>query len=149
MQLTGNTILVTGGNSGIGQALASAFHSLGNTVIITGRRQDTLDATVASHPGMHAVVRDVADPDAIQQVARQLIQDSPALNAVIHNAGMMSEEDLKTGEVATAEAHIATNLLGPIRLNSALLPHLLTLPSATVMTVTSGLAFVPLALNPT
>ncbi|WP_420594054.1 SDR family oxidoreductase [Deinococcus sp.] len=149
MQMTDNTMLITCGNSGIGQGLAAAFHDLGNQVIITGRNQQTLDETVAAHPGMKAVVLDVADAADIQRVAAQLIQDYPALNAVIHNAGIMAEEDLKQGQPDSAEAHVNTNLLGPIRLNSALLPHLLGQPSATVMTVTSGLAFVPLSLNPT
>ncbi|CAM3529457.1 SDR family oxidoreductase [Deinococcus frigens] len=149
MQTTGNTILITGGNSGIGQGLAAAFHGLGNTVIITGRNQATLDKTVAAHAGMKGVVLDVSDGADITRVAAELIQEYPALNAVIHNAGIMQEEDLKTGETNTAEAHITTNLLGPIRLNSALLPHLLKQPSATVMTVSSGLAFVPLSLGPT
>ncbi|OLV16129.1 SDR family oxidoreductase [Deinococcus marmoris] len=149
MQTTGNTILITGGNSGIGQALAAAFHGLGNTVIITGRNQKTLDETVAAHPGMKAVVLNVDDADDIGRVAVKLVQDHPALNAVIHNAGIMQEEDLKMGEADTAEAHITTNLLGPIRLNSALLPHLLQQPKAAVLTVSSGLAFVPLSLNPT
>lgn len=149
MQLNGTTILITGGNSGIGRGLASAFHALGNQVIITGRRQDTLDATVAAHPGMHGLLLDVADAADVRRGAAELIRDFPQLSAVIHNAGIMAEEDLKTGDVDVAEAHIATNLLGPIRLNAALLPHLLTQPRAAVMTVTSGLAFVPLALNPT
>ncbi|CAM3181807.1 Oxidoreductase, short-chain dehydrogenase/reductase family [Deinococcus saxicola] len=149
MQTTGNTILITGGNSGIGQALAAAFHGLGNTVIITGRNQKTLDETVAAHPGMKAVVLNVDDADDIGRVAAKLVQDHPDLNAVIHNAGIMQEEDLKMGEADTAEAHITTNLLGPIRLNSALLPHLLQQPKAAVLTVSSGLAFVPLSLNPT
>ena len=149
MQMTGNTILITGGNSGIGQGLAAAFHALGNQVIITGRKQTTLNETVAAHPGMKALVLDVNDEADIQRVAAQLIQEYPVLNAVIHNAGIMSEEDLKKGETDVAEAHITTNLLGPIRLNSALLPHLLTQPSATVLMVSSGLAFVPLSLNPT
>ncbi len=148
MQLTGNTMLITGGNSGIGQGLASAFHALGNTVIIAGRNQTSLDATVAAHPGMAAVQLDVSDQAEIRRVAQQLIRDFPSLNAVIHNAGMMAEEDLKKGETDIAEAHIATNLLGPIRLNSALLPHLLEQPKAAVLTVTSGLAYVPLSLNP-
>ncbi|GAA4020733.1 SDR family oxidoreductase [Deinococcus rubellus] len=149
MQMTGNTILITGGNSGIGQGLASAFHMLGNMVIITGRNQQALDEMVAAHPGMTAVMLNVDDGNDIQRVAPQLIRDFAGLNAVIHNAGMMAEEDLKMGETDVAEAHIATNLLGPIRLNSALLPHLLKQPSATVLTVTSGLAYVPLSLNPT
>lgn len=149
MQLTGNTILITGGNSGIGQGLASAFHALGNTVIITGRKRKSLDATVAAHPSMQAVTLDVSDEGDIRRVAAQLIQEYPNLNAVIHNAGMMAEEDLQRGETDVAEAHVNTNLLGPIRLNSVLLPHLLEQPRATVLTVTSGLAYVPLSLNPT
>ena len=149
MQTTGNTILITGGNSGIGQGLAAAFHALGNTVIITGRTQATRDETASAHPGMQARALKVDDGADIQRVARQLILDFPDLNAVIHNAGMMAEEDLKLGVTDRAEAHIATNLLGPIRLNSALLPHLLAQQSAAVLTVSSGLAFVPLSLNPT
>ncbi|WP_161880834.1 SDR family oxidoreductase [Deinococcus alpinitundrae] len=149
MQMTGNTILITGGNSGIGQGLASAFHALGNTVIITGRNQKSLEAVAAAHPGMTALTLNVDDAADIQRAAQQLIGDFPQLNAVIHNAGMMAEEDLKQGAADVAEAHIATNLLGPIRLNSALLPHLLRQPRAAVLTVTSGLAYVPLSLNPT
>jgi len=149
MQMTGNTILITGGNSGIGQGLASAFHALGNTVIITGRNQTSLEAVASAHPGMTALTLNIDDAADIQRAAQQLIRDFPQLNAVIHNAGMMAEEDLKKGETDVAEAHIATNLLGPIRLNSALLPHLLEQPSAAVLTVTSGLAYVPLSLNPT
>lgn len=149
MQTTGNTILITGGNSGTGQALAAAFHGLGNTVIITGRDQKTLEETVAAHPSMKSVELDVNDETDIRRVAAQLIQEYPALNAVIHNAGIMQEEDLKTGETASAEAQITTNLLGPIRLNSALLPYFLEQPKATILTVSSGLAFVPLSLNPT
>jgi len=149
MQMTGNTMVITGGNSGIGQGLAAAFQGLGNTVIITGRNQKTLDETVAAHPGMKAVVLDVNDEADVRRVAAQLIQEYPALNTVIHNAGIMQEEDLKSDETASAVLQIKTNLLGPILLNSALLPHLLKQPNAAILTVSSGLAFVPLSLNPT
>ena len=76
-------------------------------------------------------------------------RDFPALNVVIHNAGIMRNETLTDGTLDTAEATIATNLLGPIRLNTALLPLLLTQPRAAVLTVSSGLAFLPLAVTPT
>ena len=149
MNITGNTILITGGGSGIGRGLAEAFHKEGNHVIIAARRKEVLDEVVAANPGMSAEVLDIDSADAIRTFAGNLIAKYPRLNAVLHNAGIMRNEDLQTGDTDAAEATVTTNLLGPIRLNSALLPHLLQQPSATVMTVTSGLAYVPLAMTPT
>ena len=148
MQMTGNTILVTGGGSGIGRGLAEAFHGLGNQVIIAGRRQELLEEVVATNPGMKWATLDIENAEAIKAFAAQLERDFPALNAVVHNAGIMRDEDLQDGSLEVAEATIATNLLGPIRLNAALLPRLLEQPRATVLTVTSGIAFVPKAGNP-
>ncbi|HEU5398805.1 MAG TPA: SDR family oxidoreductase [Gammaproteobacteria bacterium] len=148
MQISGNTMLITGGTSGIGRALAEAFHAEGNQVIIAGRRQALLDEVTRANPGMKSAVLDVEDAAAIQRCAAKLLKDFPALNVVIHNAGIMRSETLAKGELADAEAIIATNLLGPIRLTAALLPALLKQKQATIMTVTSGLAFVPLALTP-
>lgn len=147
MRKSGNTILITGGGSGIGAALAHEFHAAGNQVIVAGRRQAALDALLAEHPGMAALTVDMGDPAAIAAFAGKLTADFPALNVVIHNAGIMVVEDRI--DLATAEATVATNLLGPIRLTHALLPHLLAQEAATLMTVTSGLAFVPLAATPT
>lgn len=149
MKTTGNTILITGGGSGIGRALAEAFHRQGNQVVIAGRRRDALDAVVAANPGMQATVLDIEDGASIPGFAADLIQRFPALNVVLHNAGIMRPEQLREGGLDTAEHTIATNLLGPIRLNDALLPHLLAQPAATIMTVSSGLAFLPLAATPT
>ncbi len=147
MHATGNTILITGGGSGIGRALAEAFHQAGNQVIITGRRQSTLDKTVRAHPGMKAMLLDMDQPEDIQRVAAQIKSEMPRLNVLINNAGIMKPENFKAGIEAlqTAEANITTNLLGPLRLTMALLPAMLTQPKATVITVTSGLAFVPIA----
>ncbi len=147
MKNSGNTILITGGGSGIGAALAHEFHAAGNQVIIAGRRQAALDEVVAAHPGMASMVIDMEDPAAIAAFAAKLVADFPALDAVLLNAGIMVAEDRI--ELAIAEATIATNLLGPIRLTHALLPHLLAQKSATILTVSSGLAFVPLAATPT
>jgi uncharacterized oxidoreductase len=149
MNLTDNTILITGGGSGIGRALAESFHKLGNHVIIAGRRQDVLDSVVAANPGIQAVVVDMADPASIAAVVEKVTADYPLLNAVLNNAGIMRPEDLQMGKVADAEAIVAINLLGPIRLTAALIPHLLERPSATILNVSSGLAFVPLAMTPT
>jgi uncharacterized oxidoreductase len=148
MQMSGNTILITGGGSGIGRALAEAFHALDNQVIIAGRRQQMLEETIAANPGMKSAVFDIENADAIRSFAAQLTKDYPSLNAVIHNAGIMRPEDLKSGGLADAEAVITTNLLGPMRLTAALLPQFLAKPRATIMTVSSGLAFVPMALTP-
>lgn len=147
MNISGNTILITGGGSGIGAALAHEFHVAGSQVIIAGRRQAALDAVVADHPGMAAMTLDMEDPAAIAAFAARLVADFPALDAVMLNAGIMVVEEKI--DLAIAEATVATNLLGPIRLSHALLPHLLTRPAATLMTVSSGLAFVPLVATPT
>jgi uncharacterized oxidoreductase len=152
MKTTGNTILITGGGSGIGRALAESFHKLGNQVIIAGRRRQVLDETTAANPGMSSALLDIEDPVNIQKFAAHLATDHPALNVVIHNAGIMRPEDLLNHPkeaVSTAEAIITTNILGPIRLTAALLPNLQKQPHATIMTVTSGLAFIPMAMTPT
>ena len=151
MQTTGNTILITGGGSGIGRGLAEAFHRQGNQVIIAGRRQSALDEVIAANPGMAGFTVDMTDAASIAALAAQAIAAFPALNAVINNAGIMVDEDVlgAPGYLAIAEDTVATNLLGPIRLTAALLPHLLAQPKATVLTVSSGLAFVPKASTPT
>jgi uncharacterized oxidoreductase len=149
VQISGNTILITGGGSGIGRGLAGAFHAAGNQVVIAGRRKSALDETIAANPGMKAVALDIASGEAIRSFAQKLTADFPALNVVIHNAGIMRPESAPAGAVGDAEAMVATNLLGPIRLTAALLPHLIKQPRAAIMTVSSGLAFLPLAMTPT
>jgi uncharacterized oxidoreductase len=151
MKTTGNTILITGGGTGIGRALAEAFHALDNHVIITGRRENVLAEVAQANTGMSYFVMDATDADGIRAFADKLIAAHPALNAVIHNAGIMKNEDIKAAPdyLEKAEDTIATNLLAPIRLTSALLPHFLKAQSATVLTVSSGLAFVPMVATPT
>ncbi len=149
MQMKGNTILITGGGSGIGRALAGAFHGEGNQVIIAGRRKSALDQTISANPGMKSAELDIADAVSISRFAEQIKRDFPPLNVVIHNAGIMRPESLQKGELADAEATIVTNLLGPIRLTAALLPFLVAKPNAVIMSVSSGLAFVPLSMTPT
>lgn len=151
MKTTDNTILITGGGSGIGRALAEAFQARGNTVVVAGRRRDVLEAAIVGKSGMHARTLDVGSADAIRDFARRVLTDFPRLNVVINNAGIMRAEDLVTDTVdlTDAEATVTTNLLGPIRLNAALLPHLRALPRAAILNVSSGLAFVPRADTPT
>ena len=145
----GNTILITGGGSGIGRALAEAFHAQGNQVVIAGRRKALLDEVTSANPGMKSAILDIENSEAIRDFADQIKNTYPALNAVIHCAGIMRPEHLESGNVDDAEATITTNLLGPIRLTAVLLPLLQAQPQATIMTVSSGLAFLPLARAPT
>ncbi len=151
MQIRGNTILVTGGGSGIGRALAEALHAKGNSVIVTGRREAPLRDTAEANPGMAWTVLDMSDASAIRGFASKVVQDHPALNVVLNNAGIMKAEELSSDEadLDTVVETVTTNLLGPIRLTLGLLPHLRAQSSATVVTVSSGLAFVPLAATPT
>jgi len=151
MKTQGNTILITGGGTGIGRGLAEAFHQLGNHVIISGRRKPALDETVAANPGMASYVADVQDPARVPALAAQAVRDFPALNVLVNNTGIMRAERIldQPPDLADLEAIVATNLLGPLRLTAALLPHLRTRPDPVILNVSSGLAFVPLALTPT
>ncbi len=151
MNPSGNTILITGGGSGIGRGLAESFHALGNQVVIAGRRRQALDETTAANPGMRALTVDVRDPASLRALAAQAIAEFPALNVLINNAGIMRPEKLlaQQPDLADAEAIVATNLLGPIRLTAALLPHLQKQPRAAIINVSSGLAFLPMARTPT
>ncbi len=150
MKQSGNTILVTGGGSGIGEALAQRFHDLGNTVIVAGRRRDALDRAIAGRPNMHAMTFDVESADSIQSFAEELVAAHPGFNVLFNNAGIMRYEPLdRKRDLSDAEATITTNLLGTIRLTNALIDHLVDKPDAAIVNVTSGLAFVPLVASPT
>lgn len=151
MQLTGHTILITGGTSGIGRALAEMFHRRGNRVVIAGRRKSLLDEIGAAHPGMTGLVLDVTDPAAIDRFAAEIRRRCPDLDVLINNAGISRAEDLTADpvDVSVPLSIIQTNIVGVIRLTAALLPVLKRQPHATIITTTSGLAFVPRSGYPT
>lgn len=149
MQMTSNTVLVTGGGTGIGRGLAESLHRLGNQVIIAARRREPLQAVANANPGMQILSLDQGDPADIRRFATELTDRYPELNVVVNNAGIQRVEDVTSSNVGLAEQTIAINLLGPIRLTSALLPSLLRRPCAAIVNVTSGLAFMPSALTPT
>jgi short-subunit dehydrogenase involved in D-alanine esterification of teichoic acids len=150
MKTTGNTIFITGGTSGLGLGLALRWQELGNQVIIGGRRKELLDQIAAEHPAIGTVVLDVDDPASIQSAFDEVTSRYPELNAILTMSGIMRPEKLlDPGHVETAEAIITTNLLGTIRTIATFTPWLVTKPDATILTVSSGLAFVPLRLTPT
>jgi uncharacterized oxidoreductase len=151
MRLAGNTVLITGGGTGIGRGLAEAFVAAGSEVIIAGRRESVLRELAMQHERMHYIGLDVADPLAIGAFGKRLQRQFPALNVLVNNAGIMRREDWTADgpSLADAEQTVNINLLGPLRVTRALLPLLRAQPRATIVNVTSGLAFVPLAQTPT
>jgi len=150
MNLKGNTIFITGGGSGIGRGLAEALHAKGNKIIISGRRKNVLEGVTKANSGMEFVELDIENPKSIASVTASLVKKYPKLNVLINNAGIM-KPDAVQGVVddSVISSIVTTNLLGPIRMTSALIEHLKSQPKAYVINVTSGLAFVPLAMTAT
>jgi uncharacterized oxidoreductase len=146
MNLTGNTIFITGGGSGIGRGLAEELHKRGNKVIVSGRRKSRLDSVTKASPGIEAVELNIADPDSIERVAKKLTAEHPDLNVLINNAGIM-EPGQAAGVIddRLLVSTVATNLLGPIRLTSALMDQIKSRRGVIVYN-TSVLAFVPMAV---
>ncbi|CAO3434451.1 SDR family oxidoreductase [Azospirillum endophyticum] len=151
MKMTGNTILVTGGTSGIGRALAEALHERGNRVIIAGRRQALLDQITADRPGLVGMPLDLNDAAALSRLAADVRLRFPELNVLVANAGISQPEDMTADnwDVTDAQAIVETNILGVLRLTAALLPVLKGRTNATIIATSSNLAFVPRADFPT
>lgn len=149
MRLAGNTILVTGGGSGIGRGLAVALHKAGNRIVIAGRRIEALRAVAEEYPGVEYLQLDLTDRQSIELFVGEISGRYPDLNVVVNNAGVMALEDLDAPDPDTMSRVIATNLLGPITLTSLLIPQLKSRPGAAIVNITSALAFVPMAIAPT
>lgn len=150
MKKSGNTILITGGGSGIGQALAHRWHDAGNHVIITGRRQQVLDEAIAGRERMAAYVLDVTAQADVAAFVQQLVAEHPRLNILVNNAGVYSAEKVTAQrDLSHAQQMIATNLLAPIQMTNALIDHLAAQADAALINVSSGLAFVPYPAAPT
>jgi short-subunit dehydrogenase involved in D-alanine esterification of teichoic acids len=150
MNISGNTVFIPGATSGIGLALALALQAKGNTVIVGGRRAELLEQLAAEHPGLDTVPVDTTDAASIDAAAKEVLARHPDLNVLVTMAGIMRVEDWREpgSFLASAEAVVTTNVLGPIRLIAAFIRHLQAQPDATIVTVSSGLAFAPLAATP-
>jgi short-subunit dehydrogenase involved in D-alanine esterification of teichoic acids len=150
MNISGNNVFIPGATSGIGLALALELQARGNTVIIGGRRADLLEQIAADYPGIDTVQIDTTDAVSIEAAAKEVLARHPGLNVLVTMAGIMRVEDWRDpgAFLASAESVIATNVLGPIRLIAAFIEHLQAQPDATIVTVSSGLAFAPLAITP-
>jgi uncharacterized oxidoreductase len=145
MKSSGNTILVTGGGSGIGREYARRWHDAGNTVIVVGRTLSSLEETAQDRDNIHPVEFDVADAQGVAAFAAQLCERFPRLNVVVNNAGIMPFETIEAPrDLGDAERVVETNLLGPIRLIDAFIEQLKAAEDAALINVSSGLAFVPL-----
>lgn len=150
MRVNDNTVLITGGASGIGLELARALLRRGNEVIVCGRRAGRLDAARADNPGLHARVADVADPDSRAALVAWLRTDFPTLNVLVNNAGVQRLFEFREGlaRLPEVDRELAINLAAPIHLTAMVLPILLEQPEAAIVNVSSGLAFAPLAQMP-
>lgn len=150
MKASGNTILVTGGGSGIGRALAQRWHDAGNHVIVTGRRRDMLTETARGRAGIFVHELDISDADGIETAAAAILTLFPDLNVLVNNAGTYNGENpRRKRDLKDAERMVVTNVLGPIRLINALVDHLSAQKDACIINVSSGTAFVPYPASPT
>ena len=149
MKLEHRTVLITGGTSGIGLELATQLHRRGNTIIVTGRDQDRLDAVALALPGVHTVRSDVSDPGAIAALHDEMMARFPALDTLVNNAGIMRNLNLNDErDLRDVTREIEINLSGPVRMVQQFLPHLKTREQALILNVSSGLAFIPFLPSP-
>lgn len=149
MDLSDNTILITGGATGIGLELARQLLDLGNEIIICGRREEKLSEAKKNFPRLHTYACDLSKRDERITFVNTVIADFPRLNILINNAGIQNQFDL-TSEISSEdiENEIATNLIAPIHLSSLFISHLPGKNNSAIINVTSGLGFVPLAIVP-
>lgn len=149
MKLENRTVLITGGTSGIGRELAKQLLARGNTVIVTGSDKERLDATRRALPGVHILAGDVSDPDAIAVLHAEVLAQFPAFDTLVNNAGVMRNLKLtESRDLRNVTREIDINLSGPVRMIQQFLPHLMSRPTALIVNVSSGLAFIPFPVAP-
>lgn len=150
MNLSNNTILLTGGASGIGLALAVRFQQAGSEVIIVGRRADKLAEARQQYPGLHTRVCNVANAAEREALVRWATTEFPRLNVLVNNAGIQNRIQLAddAADWETRRQEFVINVEAPIHLAALLVPHLRQQSQAVIINVTSGLAFAPAAFVP-
>lgn len=149
MQISGNTILITGGSSGIGLSLAERFIGAGNQVIITGRRESLLKEAQRKLPSVITEASDVGEASERERLVAELTRRFPQLNVLVNNAGIQRKLNMREQEPwERTREEISINLEGPLHMTSLLIPHLEAQAKPVIINVSSGLAFVPLAIAP-
>ncbi len=150
MKLTGHTVLITGGGTGLGSGLAAAFHERGNKVIVTGRREKVIRDFADKYPGMETIVSDVAQEGDVQSLFQQISERHPQLDVLVNNAGIMQWPDFTKPETLNDGLfdEIEINLKGVIRMTAVFLPLLTRQNEAALINISSGLAYMPLAISP-
>lgn len=145
MNLSGNTILITGGATGIGFGLAERFLALGNEVIICGRREDVLLGVKDKYPQIHTRAADVADEEERVRLFEWTTENFPELNVLVNNAGIQRRVKLRESEDwQDTRSEIAVNFSAPVHLTRLFIPHFMKQPRSAILNVTSGLSFTPL-----
>lgn len=150
MDLSNRTVLITGGSSGIGLGIAEAFHSRGSTVILCGRSEAALAAAAERLPGVTTLVCDVGDEQQRKDLAAEVLSRFPDVDVLVNNAGVQKYIDLKKGyeELKSGEDEITINFVAVVELTALFIEHLLSRPSAAIVNIGSGLAFMPMPTAP-
>ncbi|ELY3880530.1 SDR family oxidoreductase [Pseudomonas aeruginosa] len=145
MDISGNTVLVTGGGTGIGLSIAAGFLKTGSRVIICGRNLDALVAAQEANPGLEIVYGDVAAQGSREELAEVVLSRFSSVNILVNNAGIQRRVDFLTDDAPWQDRveEIAINFEAPVHLAALFLPHLLKQKRAAIVNVTSGLAFIP------
>ena len=151
MELGNNTVLITGGGSGIGYALSTRFLNAGSKVIICGRRPDVLKQVEKDHPGVHAIQCDVGQKSERERLFQEVRKEFPDLNVFVNNAGIQNRPPAitQTQDWSKHEQEISINLEAPMHLSMLFAALLTKQKKAAIINITSGLAFVPIAAMPT
>lgn len=150
MNIRNNTILITGGGSGIGLALAKELLKLNNTIIICGRNSETLENAKRETPGLHTLSCDVSNEDSVKLLVQKILQKYPTLNVLVNNAGLMRFWNVQRNDINISEQkkEILTNVFGTIQLTQSFIPHLLKQKTSAVVNISSALAFLPMSAAP-
>jgi len=150
MILSGRTVLVTGGTSGIGLGIAAAFYKAGSRVVVCGRNPEKLSAVASQFPGIATIRCDVGDAEEREALAEEVLGNFPELDILVNNAGIQRYIDLKKGydDLKSGEDEISMNFVSLVEITSLFIRRLLDQSSAAIINISSGLGFMPMLKTP-